>query len=86
MTAPTVSAFKKAIQTLTTTVVKAEAAEPGSAELAALERDGRAQLEQLLAMHAEMTAVAERDGTARTHQGWFEQTVARARAIFGIGA
>jgi hypothetical protein len=79
-----VSAFKKAMQTLTTTVVKAEAAEPASDEFAALKRDGLVQLEQLLALHAEMARVAERDGTTRSHQGWFEQTVKRARAIFDV--
>ena len=76
------SAFKKAMQVLTTTVVKAERADPASAEFAALAQEGRAQLEQLLTMHAVMAAAAQ-PGAERTHQGWFEQTVARARAIFG---
>lgn len=80
---PTVSAFKKAMQVLTTTVVKAESADPASAEFAALKTEGLAQLEQLLTMHAVMAVAADSAGNERTHQGWFEQTVTRARAIFG---
>ena len=85
MTTPSVSALKKAIQVLTTTVVKAEAAGPDSPQFAALKTEGLAQLEQLLTIHA-VTALSGADGevTARKHEGWFMETVNRARAIFGV--
>lgn len=82
MTTPSVSAFKKAMQTLTTTLVKAESADPASPEFAALKEQGLVQLEQLLTMHAVMTASPEQP--ARKHEGWFEQTITRARSVFGV--
>lgn len=86
MSAPSVSAFKKAIQLLTTTVVKAESCERDSADFAALKTEGLAQLEQLLTMHAVLAAGPNPDAKARTHEGWFLQTVTRAREIFGVAA
>ncbi len=82
-TPPSLSAFKKAIQLLTTTVVKAEALEPDTAELSALKTEGLAQLEQLLTMHAVLAAGADPE-KVRMHDNWFQQTVARARAVFGV--
>jgi hypothetical protein len=81
---PSVSAFKKAIQVLTTTVVKAESADPDGSDFAALKTEGLAQLEQLLTMHAVLAVGAEE--AARKHEGWFLQTVARARELFGVTA
>ncbi|CAN5916028.1 hypothetical protein BH11MYX3_BH11MYX3_11750 [soil metagenome] len=82
---PSVSAFKKAIQVLTTTVVKAEALEPDSAEFAALKAEGVSQLEQLLTTHAVLAAGAETE-KVRMHENWFLQTVSRARELFGVAA
>lgn len=67
------------MQALTTTIVKAEREEPTSPALAQLKDEVRVQLEQLLALHAQMSADLSADG--RKHQGWFDQTVARARAL-----
>jgi hypothetical protein len=85
VTVPSVSAFKKAIQLLTTTVVKAESLEPDSSEFAALKTEGLAQLEQLLTTHAVLTAGAETE-KVRMHENWFLQTVSRARELFGVTA
>lgn len=84
MNAPSVSAFKKAMQVLTTTVVKAEAAERSTPEFMELHEQGLKQLEELLAIHAALEPTEE--GGRPPHQTWFEQTVARARAVFGIAA
>ncbi|HEY4175230.1 MAG TPA: hypothetical protein VGM90_00290 [Kofleriaceae bacterium] len=75
----TPAAFKKAMQQLTTTIVKAEAAPPDKKNL--WHDEVRTQLEALLAVHAQLAA----DSTADTlrHAGWFDQTVARARAVLG---
>jgi hypothetical protein len=83
---PSVSAFKKAIQVLTTTVVKAESAGPDSPDFAALKTEGLAQLELLLTMHAVLALATDGEGLARTHEAWFMQTVNRAREIFGVSA
>lgn len=83
MSTPSLSAFKKAIQLLTTTVVKAESCEPDSAEFAAFKTEGLAQLEQLLTTHAVLTAGADTE-KVRTHDNWFQQTVQRARELFGV--
>ncbi len=80
---PSVSAFKKAIQVLTTTVVRAESSEPDSAAFASLKTEGVAQLEQLLTLHAVLAAGAETE-KVRMHENWFLQTVARASELFGV--
>jgi len=78
---PSLSAFKKAIQVLTTTVVKAEAREPDDPEFAALKTEGLAQLEQLLTLHAVLAVGADTE-KVRMHENWFLQTVQRARELF----
>ncbi|MDB4962600.1 MAG: hypothetical protein JWP01_2599 [Myxococcales bacterium] len=81
------SGFKKAIQVLTTTVVKAESADQDSPQFASLKTEGLAQLEQLLTMHAVLALGGDgTDDSARKHEGWFLQTVNRAREIFGVSA
>ena len=81
------AAFKKALQTLTTTVVKAEAAQQGAnaAAFEALRVASVAQRELLRETHAAL--VAELGATAAEaelpHATWFGQTVARAEALFG---
>jgi F0F1-type ATP synthase membrane subunit b/b' len=75
----TPAAFKKAMQQLTTTIVKAERAVPDSNERAQLQEEIRAQLETLLATHAELASSGA--SNERSHQGWFEKTVARARVV-----
>jgi hypothetical protein len=75
----TPAAFKKAMQQLTTTIVKAERAAPESNERAQLQAEVETQLEALLALHAELPL--DPTGTTRPHQTWFEHTVSRARVI-----
>lgn len=77
MTTP--AAFKKAMQQLTTTIVHAERAAADGPAIAQLKADVRTQLDALLALHAGLVL----DEGARAHQGWFDKTVARARAILG---
>ncbi|CAN5709877.1 hypothetical protein BH11MYX2_BH11MYX2_00320 [soil metagenome] len=79
MTTP--AAFKKAMQQLTTTIVKAERTAPDSTERGKLNIDVRAQLDALLALHIELAADATTG--ARPHQTWFDETVNRARVILG---
>ncbi len=81
MSSPSLSAYKKAIQVLTTTVVKAESRDPTEPEFAALKTEGLAQLEQLLTMHAVLAVGADNE-KVRMHENWFLRTVQRARELF----
>jgi hypothetical protein len=81
--------FKKALQSLTTTVVKAEVAQESqgsSSDAFELQRAASAAERRLLrethaALVAELSARAP--GAALPHATWFAQTVARADALFG---
>ena len=81
--------FKKALQSLTTTVVKAEAAQESqgsSSDAFELQRSASAAERRLLrethaALVAELSASAP--GAPLPHATWFAQTVARADALFG---
>jgi hypothetical protein len=78
--------FKKALQTLTTTVVKAEAAQGSNADAFELQRAASvAERKQLRETHAELVAElgASAPGATLPHAAWFAQTVARAEALFG---
>jgi hypothetical protein len=84
------TAFKNALQALTTTVVKAEAAQ-GSNDAKAVDALRAASIaqRQLLrethdALVAELNATGATDtAAALPHATWFGQTVARAEALFG---
>jgi hypothetical protein len=71
------SAFKKALQQLTTLVVKVELA--GEVDAATREA-GAGELERLIALHE---ALAAGSSEPLKHQGWYDSTVARASALFG---
>ena len=81
--------FKKALQALTTTVVKAEAAQESHGSSSAafqLQRAASVTERKLLrethaALVAELSASAP--GAQLPHATWFAQTVARADALFG---
>ncbi len=81
--------FKKALQALTTTVVKAEAAQESqgsSSDAFELQRAASVAERRLLrethaALVAEQSASAP--GTPLPHATWFAQTAARAEALFG---
>ena len=80
--------FKKALQMLTTTVVKAEAAHTEGSSTAAFELQRAASVaerkflrETQTALLAELTADAP-DATL-PHATWLAQTLARAEALFG---
>jgi hypothetical protein len=79
--------FKNALQALTTTLVKAEAAKGSDeAAFATLRAASVAQWQRVETTHAVL--VAERHANGRgdkplPHQGWYEQTVARVQAVFG---
>ena len=80
--------FKKALQTLTTTVVKAEAAQTEGSSSAAFELQRAASVgerkllrETHAALVAELSASAP--GATLPHATWLAQTLARAEALFG---
>ncbi len=79
--------FKKALQALTTTVVKAEVVvgEPDEAARAELRAAGHLQWKRVLELHAALVGEQSASGadTPLPHGGWFEKTVARAEAAFG---
>ena len=76
------SAFKKALQKLTTTVVDAEIAKGADeATFEALRAESVAQRQALISAHAALSA--ELGGSELPHQGWFEKTQSRAEALFG---
>ncbi len=79
--------FKNALQSLTTTVVKAEAAREGSddAAFAELRTLGLVQWLELRALQAAFVAeLLETDPEATVpHATWLVSTVARAEALFG---
>ena len=80
------NAFKNALQALTTTVVKAEAAQgANAADFEALRVASVAQRQLLRETHATLVAeLAATDAAATVpHATWFQQTVARAQALFG---
>ena len=80
--------FKKALQALTTTVVKAEAAQAQGSSSAAFELQRAASVaerkllrETYAALVAELSPSAP--GAALPHATWIAQTLARAEALFG---
>jgi hypothetical protein len=75
--------FKNALQKLTTTLVKAELAQgDDAAAFAELQTTSLEQWKRVRTTHAAL--VAELGAEAPLpHQGWYEQTVARAEALFG---
>ncbi len=80
--------FKKALQALTTTVAKAEAAHTPGSSSAAFELHRAASVAERKLLHethaalvAELSASAP--GAALPHATWFAQTLARAEALFG---
>jgi hypothetical protein len=75
----TPAAVKKAMQQLTTIIVKAERGT--TAEREQLQAEIRTQLDALLALHAALPP--DPTNATRQHNAWFEQTVARARVILG---
>jgi hypothetical protein len=78
--------FKNALQALTTTVVKAEAAQGSdAAAFETLRAASIAQRQRLRETHAALVAeLAATDPTAPLpHATWFGQTLARAAALFG---
>lgn len=84
------TAFKNALQALTTTVVKAEAAQSlnDSKAFDALRAASIAQRQLLRETHdalvAELDAMGAKDAASTLpHATWFGQTVARAEALFG---
>jgi hypothetical protein len=84
------TAFKNALQALTTTVVKAEAARGSNDAKAydALRAASVAQRQLLRETHdalvAELNPTGATDAAATLpHATWFGQTVARAEALFG---
>lgn len=80
------NAFKNSLQALTTTVVKAEAARSESAAIfEELRVASVGQRQRLRETHATLAAeLAAKDAVAPLpHATWFEQTVARAAALFG---
>ena len=83
-------AFKNALQALTTTVVKAEAARSSNDSMAydALRAESIAQRRVLRETHDALVADLKEAGAldaaaALPHATWFGQTVARAEALFG---
>ena len=80
--------FKNALQALTTTVVKAQAARAlaDDAEFEAMHAASVAQRERLRETHAALAAElrASKSDAALPHATWFEQTLTRAEAIFGV--
>jgi hypothetical protein len=84
VTSPT--AFKNALQALTTTVVKAEAVKGSNASAFEVQRAASVAERKLLrethdALIAELGA--SDPGTPLPHANWFAQTLARAEALFG---
>ena len=80
------NAFKNALQALTTTVVKAEAAQGSDATVfEALRAASVAQWNRLHETHTALVAeLAVTDPAAPLpHATWFAQTMARATALFG---
>ncbi len=81
--------FKKALQTLTTTVVKAEAAQEAqgpSSDAFELQRAASVAERKLLReTHAALVAELGAGAPEATlpHATWFAQTLARAEALFG---
>ena len=81
--------FKKALQSLTTTVVKAEAAQEsqGSSSEAFERQRAASTAERRLLRETHAVLVAELSasapGTPLPHETWFAQTVARADTLFG---
>ncbi len=80
--------FKKALQTLTTTVVKAEAAQAKGSSSAAFELQRAASVAEtklLRETHAALVAElnASAPAAALPYATWFAQTLARAEALFG---
>jgi hypothetical protein len=80
--------FKKALQTLTTTVVKAEAAQAEGSNADAFELQRAASVaERKLLRETHEALVAElgdsAPGATLPHATWFAQTVARAETLFG---
>ena len=84
MTSPI--AFKNALQALTTTVVKAEAAQGSNAIAFEVQRAASvAERKRLREAHAALVAelrVSAPDATL-PHATWLAQTLARAEALFG---
>jgi hypothetical protein len=80
------SAFKNALQALTTTVVDAEAARDSNpAAFEELRGASVARRQLLREKHAALVAELAEDASDATlpHAGWFAQTLARAEALFG---
>jgi hypothetical protein len=76
--------FKNALQKLTTTLVKAEAAreQDDAAAFEALRAAHVAEWQRVQTTHAAIVAELG-EGATLPHQGWYEQTVARTEAVFG---
>ena len=76
--------FKNALQKLTTTLVKAEAAKEHDDD-AAIEALKATSLEQWKRVGSTRAALVAELGTeaAPPHQGWYEQAGARAETLFG---
>jgi hypothetical protein len=80
------TAFKKALQKLTTTVVDAEAVKGTDASaFEELRTLGVAQWHELRTLHVALLAelAAIHPNARLPHKGWLEKTVARAGALFG---
>jgi hypothetical protein len=74
--------FKNALQALTTTLVKAEAARgTDDAALAALRDASREERKRVQAAHAILSV--EFDDPRVPHENWYRQTLVRAEAVFG---
>jgi hypothetical protein len=80
------TAFKKALQKLTTTVVDAEAVQDTDASaFEELRTIGVAQWRELRTLHVALLAelAAGQPDARLPHKGWLEKTLARAEALFG---